>query len=203
MIPLGPFDLESPLGKGGMGEVWLGIHRKRRVPVAVKVLMSERTRRPEYRFAFRQEVRSVAALDHPGVVRVYDYGEISKAAQEASDGRLLEGSPYLVMEWADQGTLSPLAGKLSWPAVQEILFQLLGALAHSHARGMIHRDIKPSNVLRFGSNAQSKLSDFGVAFAHERGAMPHEEGSASRRDGICLFVHADLSSNVYKRQQQH
>ena len=160
-----------------MGEVWLGIHRKRRTPVAVKVLMSEQTRRSEYRYAFGQEVRSVAALDHPGVVQVYDYGEISKTAEEASNGRLLEGSPYLVMEWADQGTLRPLVGKLSWPAIQEILFQLLGALAHSHARGVIHRDIKPSIVLRFGATAQSKLSDFGVAFAHERGAMPYEEGS--------------------------
>lgn len=73
-IPLGPFRLARRIGRGGMAEVWSGVHAAQRVPVAVKVMTSERFRKEQYRTAFRNEVQSVASLDHPGVVLVYDHG---------------------------------------------------------------------------------------------------------------------------------
>ena len=76
VISLGPFDLAAPIGRGGMGEVWSGVHRAQQVPVVVKVLTTETARDPRFRQSFRHEVRAVAALDHPGIIVVYDHGVI-------------------------------------------------------------------------------------------------------------------------------
>src|SRR5688572_8103741 len=114
MIPLGPFVLGNPLGRGGMGEVWSGLHRDQGVPVAVKVLTREGTREPSFRSAFRNEVRAVAGLDHPGIVTVFDYGEVSAETEARSHGRLPAGSPYLAMEMAGGGSLASYCGRLPW-----------------------------------------------------------------------------------------
>src|SRR6185436_14688695 len=133
-IPLGPFRLERRVGRGGMAEVWTGVHAAQQVPVAVKVMTGERARNPQYRAAFRNEVQSVASLDHPGIVLVFDHGEVSREAEEASRGLLPAGSPCLAMELADVGTLAAPAER-SWPELRRILLALLDALAHAHARG--------------------------------------------------------------------
>ena len=70
---LGPFELLSPLAEGGMGSVWLGQHRVQGVEVAVKVLTAKGARDPRFLSAFDNEVRTVAALDHPTVVRIFDF----------------------------------------------------------------------------------------------------------------------------------
>ncbi|HSS47506.1 MAG TPA: protein kinase, partial [Thermoanaerobaculia bacterium] len=67
-IPLGPFLLDRCIGRGGMAEVWSGVHAAQGVPVAVKVMTAERAREPSFRDAFRNEVQAVASLDHPGIV---------------------------------------------------------------------------------------------------------------------------------------
>jgi serine/threonine protein kinase/tetratricopeptide (TPR) repeat protein len=181
-IPLGSFHLERRIGQGGMAEVWSGMHAAQQVPVAVKVMTGERARNAQYRGAFRNEVQAVASLDHPGIVMVFDHGEVTAEAEEASRGLLPAGSPYLAMELADGGTLASVAREsLGWPELRRILLALLDALAHAHARGVVHRDLKPSNVLLFGdaeSAAQDvadtgagtrrlKLADFGLAQAFE------------------------------------
>jgi len=169
-IPLGPFGLIRRIGRGGMAEVWSGVHITQAVPVAVKVMTGERLRDAQYREAFRNEVQAVASLDHPGIVMVLDHGEVSAESEAASQGLLPLGSPYLAMELADNGTLLDAAGEVAdWIALRSILFSLLDALAHAHALGVVHRDLKPSNVLLFGSGAdrQLKLADFGLAQAVE------------------------------------
>jgi tetratricopeptide (TPR) repeat protein len=168
MIPLGPFVLESVLGRGGMAVVWRAHHREQGTPVAVKVLTSDAARNPLFFKTFRSEARGAAGLDHPGIVAVYDHGLVSDGASERSGGELLARSPYLVMEIAGPGTLSPLKGKLPWPELQAVLLALLDGLAHAHARGVVHRDIKPANVL-VGGDGRVKLTDFGLvhAFTHE------------------------------------
>ena len=166
-IPLGAFTLAHQIAAGGMGAVWLARHRASGLPVAVKVLRLAHLPGSEGAMAaFRQEVRAVAALDHPGIVMLLDQGNIPEAAAAASRGALAAGSPYLVMEYAGGGDLGPMRGRLGWPALRLLLLQLLGALAHAHAREVIHRDLKPSNVIvATGSDLRPgpKLSDFGIA----------------------------------------
>lgn len=166
-IPLGPFSLSEPLGRGGMGVVWAGVHLDQQVPVAIKVLHRSIAVDPESHRNFRNEVRAVAGLDHPGIVWVFETGVVTAHAAKSSSGRLPEGSPYLAMEYASQGTLSQV-GALKWAELRRMLFALLDALAHAHARNVIHRDLKPGNILVCGPDDLRpglKLADFGIATA--------------------------------------
>jgi eukaryotic-like serine/threonine-protein kinase len=170
-IPLGPFRLDRCIGRGGMAEVWSGFHAAQGVPVAVKVMTGERAREASFRDAFRNEVQAVASLHHPGIVIVFDHGEITPEADEISRGLLTAGSPALAMELADGGTLGTLfANDVVWRELRQVLLDLLDALAHAHARGMVHRDLKPNNILVFrdgGGPPRLKLADFGLAQAVE------------------------------------
>ncbi len=148
-----------------MGEVWLAHHRDQRVPVAVKVLTAEGSRRPMFVDSFRNEVRAAAALDHPNIVVVLDYGTVPERAERQSSGLLVSGTPYLSMELVRGDTLAENMGTLSWPEIARLLRSLLDALAHAHARGVIHRDLKLSNVLYDASSGTVKLTDFGIAHA--------------------------------------
>ena len=99
-IPLGPFELRHVIGRGGMGEVWSGLHIAEGIPVAIKVVTAEGARKDSYLDSFRNEVRAVAALHHPGIVAPLEYGAIDLEAEEASGGKLVAGSPYIAMELA-------------------------------------------------------------------------------------------------------
>jgi serine/threonine protein kinase/tetratricopeptide (TPR) repeat protein len=168
MIPFGPFDLETSIGTGGMGEVWRGVHRRQRVQVAVKFLSGERSHDERFLSAFRQEVRAVAGLEHPSIVLVLDYGIVSPTAAQASHGALSSGNPYLAMELVDGGSLADVCGRLAWTETKSILAHMLDALSHAHARGTIHRDIKPANVLRIASTGAIKVTDFGLSHVFDR-----------------------------------
>jgi len=166
MIRLGPFELDAQIGQGGMGEVWRAHHARQKTSVSVKLLTAESARDASFLVAFRNEVRAAASLDHPNIVLVYDYGEVDAAAELASASRLAMGTPYLVMELAEGGTLVGLAGRMGWIELRHVVLSLLDALAHAHARGVIHRDIKPGNVLisdYSGDLPTVKLTDFGLA----------------------------------------
>ncbi|MCB9538614.1 MAG: protein kinase [Myxococcales bacterium] len=165
-IRLGPFHLSGRLAAGGFGVVWRGEHEGEGLPVAAKVMTGARVRRARYAEAFRNEVRAAAGLDHPGIVAVYDYGEVDDAAAAASSHALAAGSPYLVMELAEHGSLADRPGPYPWPVVKGVLQSLLASLAYAHARGIVHRDMKPGNVLVSGPAHRPtlKLADFGIAF---------------------------------------
>jgi serine/threonine protein kinase/tetratricopeptide (TPR) repeat protein len=168
---LGPFELGSVIGSGGMGVVWLARHRAQGVPVAIKVIEHRLAQEERYHAAFRHEVRAVASLEHPGIVGVYDYGQVP-----ADHGVLPAGSPYLVMEYVEHGSLDLLRDRMSWPLLRHVALGVLDALAHAHARGIVHRDMKPGNVL-LSQQADGvlgvKLTDFGVA--HALGAEGDED----------------------------
>lgn len=157
---LGPFDLVAPIGRGGMAEVWGGVHRTTGIDVAVKILTAETARRPAWIVHFRNEIRAVAGLAHACIVQVDDHGEIAPEEERALRGRFRAGCPYLVMERVPGGSMRDRLGRMAWPEIRHVLLQLLDALAHAHARGLVHRDVTPGNVL--GDGTVVKLADFGL-----------------------------------------
>ena len=177
--PLGPFDLGELVGRGGMGEVWRARPRHGGPDLAVKVLTASRARDPRFQQAFRDEVRAVARLDHPGIIHVFDHGEVSAEEAEGSGGRLVAGSPWLAMELVEGSTLAR-ARLPSWRELRAVLLELLDALAHAHARDLVHRDIKPENVLlplaggrADGAREGLRLSDFGAVHARDQELAAH------------------------------
>jgi tetratricopeptide (TPR) repeat protein len=185
-----------------MGEVWLGRHHQRGTPVAVKVLRLNRVRDPRFVFAFRNEVRASATLSHPAVVAIYDYGQVTREAEAAAEGRLPSESPYLVMELVRGGSLHPRCGRLPWRQVRATLVHLLDALSHAHARGVVHRDLKPSNVLLsndFEANPWApgavKLCDFGLAHALD---WDGEHAASGRVVGTPAFMAPEQLSGSWR-----
>ena len=164
---LGPFEIYDVLGRGGMGVVFSGAHVHTSVPVAIKVITRRGASHPHFRRSMHNEVRAVASLDHPGIVRVFDYGDIPETAEVLTEGALKAGSPYFVMEMIPHGGLIEVVGRVTWRQGKALLLTLLDALAHSHARDVIHRDIKPGNILLddWGGRVIPRLADFGLAFA--------------------------------------
>ncbi len=168
-IHIGPFELQRPAGSGATAVVWRGVHRALGTPVAIKVMSlpptdrgsgpAARARAAQFRDLFAREVRAMASLDHPGIIRVHDHGTIDRELHQRSNGRLADNAPYVVMDWVDGGTLADRA-ELYWGEVRAVAFALLDALAHAHARGVIHRDLKPRNVLM--GERGPVLTDFGI-----------------------------------------
>jgi serine/threonine protein kinase/tetratricopeptide (TPR) repeat protein len=170
-----------------MGVVWRAVHRSSGLPVAIKVMTGAKANDPAYRASFRQEVRAVAGLDHPGVVLVLDLGEVDAEAGAASDHEFVAGSPWMAMELASLGTLHEVARPLPWSRLRQVLLGLLDALGHSHSRGIIHRDLKPANILLGCMGDRSvegpddegawdgtvRLTDFGLAHAAQKVTPTH------------------------------
>ncbi len=151
---IGPAILERFLGEGMVGTVWLGRHRSLDIPVAVKVLRDDKLRNDgNYRERFKREARLAAALDHPGIVRVLDFGDE-------------EGAPYMVMEYVDGAALDKHIRKRKEPftdhTILRVLMSVSQALASAHAQGIIHRDLKPANLL-LSSKGILKIADLGLA----------------------------------------
>ena len=180
-IELGAFTLEAVLGKGGMATVWRGSHRALGAPVAVKVMTRDMAGSPTALRAFRREVHAAAGLDHPSIITLYDFGLVDGAASDASGGNLIEGSPYFAMELASPQTIREIEN-LDWRTARHVLLQILDALSHAHARGVVHRDLKHDNVLLSNSGGglpSVKLSDFGIAHIIDYAASPDEAGKTA------------------------
>lgn len=149
---LGPYEIISIIGKGGMATVYKAYQANMDRHVALKVLLPHLTDDDQFSLRFQQEVKLIAKLEHPNILPVYDYGET-------------DGVVYLVMRLVEGGSLSDLIHgekKLSLARVSQILTQVASALEHSHRNGIIHRDIKPGNILIDHSD-NCLLTDFGIA----------------------------------------
>jgi serine/threonine protein kinase/tetratricopeptide (TPR) repeat protein len=166
---IGPYLLDRRIGRGGMGEVWSALHVHANLPVAIKIITDERAAEPRYQRAFRREIRAVAGLDHPSIVRVHDVGHVP-AQLAAQQPGFMAHAPFLVMDLLPEGSLRDHARQLRWPALRQLLLDMLSALAHAHARGVVHRDIKPDNLLWQDGHRRVVLTDFGVAHATDRDA---------------------------------
>ena len=141
----GRYRLLEPLGRGAMSAVWEAEDLELARRVAVKTLAPSADRQ-----RFEREARAVAALSHPNIVAVYDYG--------ASEGR-----PFMVLECLAGGSLEErLSGDrpLSDDETRRIAADVAAGLAHAHERGLVHRDLKPANIL-FDAEGRAKIADSG------------------------------------------
>lgn len=147
---IGRYEVKSELGRGGMATVFLAEDPLIGREIAVKVLPREFLHDPSFRGRFQREARTVAMLEHPAIVPIYDFGE-------------QDGQPYLVMRVMKGGTLGDRIkdGPLAPKEAAEILRRLGSALDHAHSRGVVHRDLKPGNIL-FDETGNAFLSDFGI-----------------------------------------
>jgi tRNA A-37 threonylcarbamoyl transferase component Bud32 len=148
----GAYQLVEVLGKGGMSIVYRGRHVLTEQEVAVKVLPPELAEQAEVRERFIGEARTLARLDHPNIVRLYNF------LQE-------EGHLYIVMEFAEGDTFDQLItreGRITVADAVGVGIRTLEALRYAHERAVIHRDIKPSNIVIRGDGAV-KVMDFGIA----------------------------------------
>jgi serine/threonine-protein kinase len=152
----GRYRLTDRIAAGGMGEVWRGEDDLLTRSVAVKLLPTGRAGDEAFLARFRAEARYAASLSHPGIARVYDYGESAEF-----------GGAYLVMELVNGEPLSAIlarAGRLSPDATLDIVSQAARALDAAHQAGIVHRDIKPGNLL-VTAGGTTKITDFGIATA--------------------------------------
>jgi len=154
---LGPYEIRSALGAGGMGEVYRARDTRLDRFVAIKILQSHLSCSPELKTRFEREARTLSSLSHPHICSLYDVGK---------DGDV----EFLVMELLEGETLSARLqrGPLSVSAVVKLGIEIADALAKAHRLGVIHRDLKPSNIMLTANGA--KLMDFGLAKPNVAGA---------------------------------
>src|SRR6266487_1000673 len=147
---LGPFEIQSALGEGGMGEVYRARDTRLDRTVAIKVLASHLSSSPEFKQRLEREARAISSLNHPHICHLYDIGS-------------QDGTDYLVMEFLEGETLAERLRKGAMPLneVLKIGIAVAESLAFAHRQGIVHRDLKPGNIMLTQGGA--KLMDFGLA----------------------------------------
>ena len=162
---LGPYEILAPLGAGGMGEVYRARDRKLDRDVAVKVLPQTVAADPDALARFEREAKAVAALSHPNILAIHDFGTH-------------EGTVYAVTELLDGETLRGRldAGTIPQRQALDYALQIVKGLSAAHEKGIVHRDLKPDNVF-VSKDGHVKILDFGLAKKVET-AGPEEQTSA-------------------------
>src|SRR5215469_947495 len=147
---LGPYEVQSPLGAGGMGEVYQARDTRLDRSVAVKILPAHLSEKPEFAERFEREARTISSLNHPNICHLHDVGEQG-------------GVRYLVMELLEGETLADRLRRGRLPLDQMLRYgaEIAEGLEVAHRRGVVHRDLKPGNVMLTKTGA--KLMDFGLA----------------------------------------
>ncbi|HTD51752.1 MAG TPA: protein kinase, partial [Thermoanaerobaculia bacterium] len=148
---LGPYEILSPLGAGGMGEVYRARDERLEREVAIKVLPASYSSDPDRLHRFELEAKAAGRLNHPNILAIYDVGT-------------RDGAPYVVSELLDGQTLRERLATAGLPARKavDVALQLARGLAAAHEKGIVHRDLKPENVF-LTSDGRVKILDFGLA----------------------------------------
>jgi len=165
-ITLSPYQILSPLGAGGMGEVYKARDTRLDRTVAIKVLPEHVASDPDLRQRFEREAKTTSSLNHPHICTLFDVGEH-------------EGANFLVMEYLEGDTLAQRLKKGAVPLEQvlEIAVEIADALDKAHRQGITHRDLKPGNIMLTKSGA--KLLDFGLAKLRPSGTVGADGFSAA------------------------
>jgi len=170
-----PFEIEGyrivrRLGLGGMATVYLGIQRSLGRPVAIKVLATDHTQSEELVRRFEHEARTIARLDHPHIVNIFDVGRTSS------------GQIYYTMPYLPNGDLAARNLRDEQGRILEIMRGLADALGYAHEQGIVHRDVKPENVL-FDKLDRPLLADFGIALSDTHQPRVTREGATIGSSG--------------------
>jgi len=177
----GRYRLDERIAGGGMGDVWRGTDEVLGRTVAVKILLPALLEEPGFAERFRGEARTMATINHPGVVDVYDYG---------SEG----GTAFLVMEYVEGDALSRTlsrVGRLTPARTMALVAQAADALHAAHEKGIVHRDVKPGNLL-VRPNGTLVLTDFGIA----RSAMVGQLTAAGSVLGTASYISPEQASGA-------
>ena len=163
---LGPYQIDAPLGAGGMGEVYKATDTRLDRTVAIKVLPEHVAADPELKRRFEREAKTISSLNHPHICTLHDIGS-------------QDGIDFLVMEYLDGETLAQRLEKGALPLDQalEVATQIADALDKAHRQGIVHRDLKPGNIML--TAAGTKLLDFGLAKLRKPGTGGAEGFSAA------------------------
>src|SRR6202171_251345 len=147
---LGPYEILSSIGAGGMGEVYRARDTRLDRTVAIKVLPTHLADRSELRERFEREAKTIASLNHPHICVLHDIGQ-------------QDGTDYLVMEYLEGETLAQrlVKGPLPLEQVLQYAIEISDALDKAHRKGVTHRDLKPGNIML--TKTGTKLLDFGLA----------------------------------------
>ena len=173
---LGPYEIEAPLGAGGMGEVYRARDTRLDRTVAIKVLPEHVAADPDLKQRFEREAKTISSLNHPHICTLYDIGN-------------QDGIDFLVMEFIEGDTLAQRLEKGALPLDQalKIAIEIADALDKAHRQGIVYRDLKPGNIMLTKSGA--KLLDFGLAKLRKGGTVgrrvlcgdnPERTGDGSR-----------------------
>jgi serine/threonine protein kinase len=164
---IGPYLLESLIGSGGMGDVYLARDQRLGRLVALKILPTSFSQNLEWMLRFQQEARAASSISHPNVAHIYEFGQV-------------EDRYYLAMEYVEGKTLRELLKERAIDPQQalDIALQIGQALQAAHEAGVVHRDIKPDNIM-LRRDGYVKVLDFGLAKLTRTGLLPEEPGNCS------------------------
>jgi eukaryotic-like serine/threonine-protein kinase len=188
---LGPYVIVSLAGAGGMGEVYRARDARLNREVAIKVLPAAFARDPERLRRFQQEAQAVAALNHPNILAIHDFGEH-------------EDSPYIVSEFLEGDTLRDRMrpGRLPVRKATEYGEQVARGLAAAHEKGIVHRDLKPENIF-ITRDGRVKILDFGLAKLARSGGVPATDAATQvlqTEPGVVMGTAGYMSPEQVKGQ---
>jgi serine/threonine protein kinase len=178
---LGPYLIQSPIGSGGMGEVYRAKDTRLGRNVAVKILPSRFVSQPDRMERFEREARSASALNHPAIITIYDIGTVNS-------------TPYIAMEFVQGKDLQEMleTGRISLKKMIAIASQLADGLAKAHEAGIVHRDLKPANVM-INNDGFVKILDFGLAKLGNDTNIDHSNLQTETSAGVVLGTAAYMS----------
>jgi hypothetical protein len=185
---IGPYEIQSLIGAGGMGSVYRARDTRLNRTVAVKFLSTDGARASAAALQrFEREAQTASSLNHPHILTIHDVGEC-------------DGRPYIVTEFVDGGTLRDWAAQRprTWQEIVDLLAGVADGLAAAHGAGIVHRDIKPENIL-VGASGYAKLADFGLAKLFE---APAGEATAAETAGEPTRTGTLLGTVAYMSPEQ-
>ncbi|MBK6709785.1 MAG: protein kinase [Chloroflexi bacterium] len=191
-VQIKQYQIEALLGEGGMGVVYRAYDLKNDRPVAIKIMLDTLVNKPQFRQRFALEAAAIQQFNSPSIVKIYDTGDY-------------EGSPFIVMEHIEGGSLIDYLKQLQWsgrkmPLAETIALgsQIAEGLAYAHQRGLIHRDIKPGNILLRlreavgGQPRQAVIIDFGLAVPLKEG----DEAATNPFMGSLAYMSPEQCENL-------